>query len=59
MIWSGGLTIGPLVAGALREDVGYGNMNAVLAGLCGLTAILATCFIGRKEQDGHRNEDDV
>lgn len=51
MIWSGGLSIGPLVAGALRERIGYGNMNAVLAGICGLTAILAAHFIGRKQED--------
>ncbi|KAJ4368249.1 hypothetical protein N0V83_006605 [Neocucurbitaria cava] len=51
MIWSGGLSIGPLVAGALRERIGYGNMNAVLAGICVLTAILAAHFIGRKEED--------
>ncbi|CAO2654825.1 Nn.00g115580.m01.CDS01 [Neocucurbitaria sp. VM-36] len=50
MIWSGGLSIGPLVAGVLREKIGYGNMNAVLAGICGLTAILAALFIGRKEE---------
>ena len=51
MVWSAGLTVGPLIAGALREKVGYGNMNAVLAGMCGLTAILAALFIGRKEED--------
>jgi MFS family permease len=52
MVFSGGLTVGPLVAGALREKIGYGNMNAVLAGMCLLTAVLAALFIGRKEKDG-------
>jgi MFS family permease len=51
MVWSGGLTVGPLLAGTIREKIGYGNMNAVLAGVCGLTAVLAALFIGEKEQD--------
>jgi MFS family permease len=51
MVFSGGLTLGPLLAGHLREKVGYGNMNAVLAGICGLTAISTGIFMGRKERD--------
>jgi MFS family permease len=50
MIWSGGLTVGPLLSGALRQKIGYGNMNAVLAGICGLTAVLATLFVGRTKK---------
>ena len=49
MIWSAGLTVGPLVAGSLREKIGYGNMNAVLGGLCALTVVLAAAFIGKQE----------
>ena len=49
MVFSGGLTVGPLVAGALRDKIGYGNMNAVLAGVCLVTAVLAALFIGRGE----------
>ncbi|KAH6614006.1 major facilitator superfamily domain-containing protein [Boeremia exigua] len=56
MVFSGGLTVGPLVAGALRERIGYGNMNAVLAGVCVLTAVLAALFIGRKEGKGDQDE---
>jgi MFS family permease len=56
MVFSGGLTLGPLLAGHLREKIGYGNMNAVLAGVCGLTAIVTGIFMGRKETDLH-NED--
>ena len=48
MVWSAGLTVGPLVAGMLREKIGYGNMNAVLASICALTAVLAALFVGRK-----------
>lgn len=47
MVFSAGLTVGPLLAGALRESIGYGNMNALLAGMCGLTALLSALFIGR------------
>jgi MFS family permease len=50
MVWGGGLTVGPLLAGKLREIVGYGNMNAVLAGICAFTAVLAALFIGGKEK---------
>jgi len=46
-----GLTVGPLFAGHLREKIGYGNMNAVLAGACALTAIQAAFTMGRKEVD--------
>ncbi len=51
MIFSAGLTVGPLVAGYLKDSIGYGNMNAVLAGICGVTAILSALFMGRKAQD--------
>ncbi|KAF2658807.1 MFS general substrate transporter [Lophiostoma macrostomum CBS 122681] len=50
MIWSAGLTVGPLVSGVLRVRVGYGNMNAVLAGICGGTAVLAAVFVGGKRR---------
>ncbi|KAF3035209.1 hypothetical protein E8E12_003012 [Didymella heteroderae] len=51
MVYSGGLAVGPLVAGVLREKIGYGNMNVVLAGVCAVTAVLAALFIGRKEDN--------
>lgn len=49
MVFSGGLAAGPLVAGTLREKIGYGNMNAVLAGACAATAVLSALFIGREK----------
>ncbi|KAF2473928.1 MFS general substrate transporter [Lindgomyces ingoldianus] len=58
MIWSLGLTVGPLVSGALREMIGYGNMNAVLASICGLTTVLAIMFVGRKD-DGEASENEI
>ncbi|KAK7534349.1 major facilitator superfamily domain-containing protein [Phyllosticta citribraziliensis] len=47
MVFSAGLTIGPLLAGALKDGIGYGNMNAVVAGISAVTAVLAFVFIGR------------
>lgn len=43
-----GLSLGPLAAGALREKIGFGNMNAVLAGMTFLTSVLAFAFLGGK-----------
>jgi hypothetical protein len=57
-VFSGGLTLGPLIAGYLREMIGYGNMNAVLAGICGVTAIVGGVFMGREEQDLREREED-
>lgn len=46
MVVSAGFTFGPLVAGGLKESIGYGNMNAVLAGMCGVTGILCALYVG-------------
>jgi hypothetical protein len=46
MVFSAGLAIGPELAGQLKEVIGYGNMNAVLAGVCGATALLCFVFLG-------------
>ncbi|KAL1640530.1 hypothetical protein SLS58_006880 [Diplodia intermedia] len=48
MIWNLGLAVGPLLAGWLKLWLGYGNMMAVMAGLCGITAVLSFFFMGRK-----------
>ena len=50
MVWSAGLTVGPLVGGVLKARIGYGNMNAVLGGFCGATAILTALFVGKKNR---------
>jgi MFS family permease len=47
MVFSAGLTLGPLIAGSLREKIGYGNMNAVVAGLCTVVSVLSWVFLGR------------
>lgn len=48
MVFSLGLTLGPLISGGLREGIGYGNMNAVIAMLCLVTSLLSFIFIGGK-----------
>ncbi|KAI0460584.1 major facilitator superfamily domain-containing protein [Xylaria acuta] len=41
-----GLTIGPIVAGSLKDSIGYGNMNLTFAALSAVTAILSFFIIG-------------
>jgi MFS family permease len=41
-----GLAIGPEIAGELKQVIGFGNMNIVLAVICGLTAALSFFYIG-------------
>ena len=45
-VFSLGLTVGPLLSGALKDAVGYGNMNAVLAGVAGMTALFCLFWLG-------------
>lgn len=46
MVFSAGLSLGPEIAGQLRMAIGYGNMNAVLAGICTVTAMLCFVYLG-------------
>jgi MFS family permease len=46
LVFSAGLTVGPLLAGSLRDAIGYGNMNLVVAVLSAITAVLSFVFIG-------------
>ena len=46
MVFSAGLSLGPEIAGQLRLAIGYGNMNAVLAGICGATSIICFVYLG-------------
>lgn len=48
MVFSAGLTLGPLLAGGLKDRVGYGDMNVVVAMLCAVTAGLSFVFVGGK-----------
>ncbi len=46
LVFSAGLTVGPVLSGTLRDSIGYGNMNAVIACISGVTAILSFFFVG-------------
>lgn len=46
MVFSAGLTLGPLISGALRERIGFGNMNAIVAGMCAVVSVLSYMFLG-------------
>ena len=48
MVFNAGLTIGPELAGELKEVIGYGNMNVVLAAICAVTAVLCFVYMGGK-----------
>lgn len=48
MVFSAGLTVGPLISGSLKDNIGYGNMNLVLAVFCLFTAVVSFIFIGGK-----------
>ena len=48
MVFSAGLTLGPLLSGGLKDSIGYGNMNIVIAALCAVTASLSFVFVGGK-----------
>ncbi|KAF4985421.1 hypothetical protein FGRMN_11215 [Fusarium graminum] len=57
LFYSLGLTVGPELAGGLKQSIGYGNMNAVLAFICALTALVCFLFIGeRPEREESENE---
>ena len=46
MVFSAGLTVGPLVAGLLKDAAGYGNMNIAMAALSLTAATLSFIYIG-------------
>ncbi|KAK5121389.1 hypothetical protein LTR85_005221 [Meristemomyces frigidus] len=46
MVFGAGMTIGPELAGELKQVIGYGNMNLVLAASCAVTAGLCFVYIG-------------
>ena len=48
MVFSFGLTVGPLVSGSLKDAVGYGNMNLFIAAMCLVIAMLSFIYIGGK-----------
>lgn len=48
MVFCLGLSVGPLAAGLLKDSIGYGDMNAVLAGISGVTAVICGIWLGGK-----------
>ena len=56
MMFNAGLTVGPELAGELKEAIGYGNMNLVLAALCAVTAVLCFAYLGGKPKILHRSK---
>ncbi|KAK5111272.1 hypothetical protein LTR85_012213 [Meristemomyces frigidus] len=52
MVFNAGLTIGPTLAGEVKQAIGYGNMNLVLAVVSGVTALLCFLYLGGKPRSG-------
>ncbi|KAI1348969.1 major facilitator superfamily domain-containing protein [Xylaria sp. FL0043] len=48
LFFCSGLSIGPIVAGYLKDSIGYGNMNLAFAVLSGTTSALSFFIIGGK-----------
>ncbi|ROW11115.1 hypothetical protein VMCG_00952 [Cytospora schulzeri] len=48
MVFSLGLAVGPALAGGLKQRLGYGNMNLVLAAISLATAVLCFVWLGGK-----------
>lgn len=48
MVFSLGLAVGPALAGELKQTMGYGNMNIVLAAVSLATAVLSFVWLGGK-----------
>jgi MFS family permease len=46
LVFSAGLTVGPILSGTLRDTIGYGNMNAVLASIALVTSVLSLVYVG-------------
>lgn len=46
IVFSAGLALGPEIAGELKQRIGYGNMNMVLASACAIALLLSWRYIG-------------
>ena len=57
MVFSLGLSVGPVLAGGLRDTIGYGNMNAVLAAISGVTALSCYIWLGGKPKALRKRRD--
>lgn len=52
MLFSLGFTVGPIMAGALKDAIGYGNMNAVMAVICASASLLSWMYLGTEPKKG-------
>lgn len=50
MMFNAGLTIGPAIAGGLKDTIGYGNMNLVLAVISAITAWMCFLYLGNRSR---------
>ncbi|KAI0154020.1 major facilitator superfamily domain-containing protein [Pestalotiopsis sp. NC0098] len=48
MFFCAGLTLGPILGGALKDSIGYGNANAVFAAVSAIAAVLSYLVVGGK-----------
>lgn len=48
MFFCAGLALGPVMAGNLKDTIGYGNMNAVLGGFAAVTIVPSYMYVGGK-----------
>jgi MFS family permease len=46
LVYSLGMTVGPLFSGILKDSIGYGNANLVLASICLVTSVLSFIYVG-------------
>ncbi|OKL58197.1 hypothetical protein UA08_06651 [Talaromyces atroroseus] len=53
MAWASGQLLGPIVAGALVQTIGWRSMNIVLAVISGLTALMLACTSEKLAMVGH------
>lgn len=58
MVFNAGLTIGPALAGGLKDAIGYGNMNIVLAAISGAAVWLCFLYMGSKPRTVTRKRDE-
>lgn len=59
MVFNAGLTIGPELAGGLKDAIGYGNMNTVLAAISAGAAWLCFLYMGNKPRIRTQTKDDA
>ncbi|KAH8653234.1 MFS transporter-like protein [Tricladium varicosporioides] len=50
MVFSAGLTLGPLVAGVLREKIGFGGMGIVFGIVCAVVGCVCGVFLGEEDE---------